>query len=491
MADPGIGVGAGGMIASLFNPGLASNVAQHITPNPNPLAQQGQPGDGTVDTLGNPTRPNLAQPAVTQPDPANAANVAKLANPPDPSYAADMMRYQRMGQLSDSLNHSIYGIAAGFGTAQQQAAKQAALRGDGTVGGGLGDLMNIQKMQEATTAENERARFMGNAQVFADSLSRALGRPVSLPEAQMIQNSPEMMKAVTGAVGSNIETTGTQKDADAATKAWAAANPTATEQQKADYKANLIAGGMGGSDLGQRQYLAERSAALAAGQKDFPDYPTWQADRATQAKVKQDLSMDRENATQALPDVNRQLSDVESKVDEIIKDPNLDSLMGKWTPNSGPLSLVTATEGQRALAQKISNLMSTDYSQGFKIGGASRKTQFELGQLSAALNGSLGSFNLSPADYRNGLVELKNKFRTSHANAYGETGDVSSMPSSLQGYLDSAYRQGGNLAGKGAPGALTQPSDDDKKDFAAIVSKYGRQAAVLHFREIGIDPSGL
>ena len=67
MADPGIGVGAGGMIASLFNPGLASNVAQHITPNPNPLAQQGQPGDGTVDSLGNPTRPNLAQPAVTQP----------------------------------------------------------------------------------------------------------------------------------------------------------------------------------------------------------------------------------------------------------------------------------------------------------------------------------------------------------------------------------------------------------------------------------------
>ena len=79
MADPGIGIGAGGMIASLFNPGLASSVAQHITPNPNPLAQQGQPGDGTVDSLGNPTKPNLAQPAVTQPDPANAANVAKLA----------------------------------------------------------------------------------------------------------------------------------------------------------------------------------------------------------------------------------------------------------------------------------------------------------------------------------------------------------------------------------------------------------------------------
>ena len=112
---------------------------------------------------------------------------------------------------------------------------------------------------------------MGNAQVFAQSLSQALGRPVSVQEAQMIQNSPEMMKAVTGAVGSNIETTGTQKDADAATAAWAAANPKATEQQKADYKANLIAGGMGGSDLGQRQYLAREGATASTTDSRFPD----------------------------------------------------------------------------------------------------------------------------------------------------------------------------------------------------------------------------
>ena len=167
MADPGIGTGAGGMIASLFNPGLATSVAQHITPNPNPLAQQGQPGGGTVDSLGNPTQPNLAQPAVTQPDPANASNVAKLT---DLFYAVDMMRYQRMNELSNSFNRSIQGVAAGFGTAQQQASKQAALRGgDGTVGGGLPDLAGIQKMQEQTIEDNERARFMGNASCLCSS----------------------------------------------------------------------------------------------------------------------------------------------------------------------------------------------------------------------------------------------------------------------------------------------------------------------------------
>ena len=70
------------------------------------------------------------------------------------------------------------------------------------------------------------------------------------------------MKAVTGAMGANSSTTGTQKDADAATKAWAAANPDATPKDIADYKANLIAGGMGGNDLETRQYLDEKRNGL-------------------------------------------------------------------------------------------------------------------------------------------------------------------------------------------------------------------------------------
>ena len=125
-ADPGIGTGVGGFFASLFNPNLAGDVARHITPNPSPLAQQGGPAaPGSVDSLGNPSQPapspglNLAPPAVTQPDPINA------------SYAADLMRYQRQSALADDLNRNIQGMAAGFGTAQQQASKtkQAPRRG--------------------------------------------------------------------------------------------------------------------------------------------------------------------------------------------------------------------------------------------------------------------------------------------------------------------------------------------------------------------------
>ena len=86
------------------------------------------------------------------------------------------------------------------------------------------------------------------------------------------------MKSFGGAVGANATTTGTVKDADAATRAWAAANPKATPQGIADYKANLIAGGMGGSDLEQRQYLQEKSSGITTD-----DFATWKAKKGAQA----------------------------------------------------------------------------------------------------------------------------------------------------------------------------------------------------------------
>ena len=279
--DPGIGTGVGGFFASLMNPGLATRVAQHLTPNPNPLAQQGGPAvPGAVDSVGNPVPPpgsNLPPSAATQPDPVNAPNVAKLSQP-DPSYVADFMRYNRMNALSDDLNRNIQGVAAGFGTAQQQASKQAALGAGGGVGDSLGALAKIQGMQDQTIQDNEHARFMGNAAVFAQTLSQQLGRPVSVQEATEIMNNKGLMEQFGGAAAANATITGTQKDAEAATRAWADANPKATPQQIADYKANLIAGGMGGSDLEQRQYLQEKSNGITTD-----DFATWKAKKAAQA----------------------------------------------------------------------------------------------------------------------------------------------------------------------------------------------------------------
>ena len=202
------GVGLGGLISNVLNPGLNDQVARVLTPNPAPLAQQG-PGGGTADSVGNPSPgANMTPSVAPAPDPVNSQYIGTLLKgAQQAAYAAD-------------LNRNLEGVAAGFGTAQQQASKQAALRGEGGGAGDyLGQLKTMQGMQDQTIADNEHARFMGNMAVFAQTLSQALGRPVSVAEATEIANNPKLMDQYGGAAAANAETTGTQKDAEAATRA--------------------------------------------------------------------------------------------------------------------------------------------------------------------------------------------------------------------------------------------------------------------------------
>ena len=427
MPDPGIGTGVGGFFTSLLNPGLATRVAQHLTPNPSPLAQQGGPAvPGAVDGQGNPMPSpgsNLPPSAATQADPVNAPNVAKLSQP-DPSYVADFMRYNRMNALSDDLNRNLEGVAAGFGTAQQQASKQAALgAGGGGVGDSLGALAKIQAMQDQTVQDNQKARFMGNAAVFAQTLSTQLGRPVSVAEATEIMNNPDTLKTFTTAAGANATTTGTQKDAEAATRAWADANPKATPQQIADYKANLIAGGMGGSDLGERQYLAERSSALAAGQgASFPDYPTWKAQHAaqadamaTQAKQSQEF---KDTATQDYSANNSKLTKIQPYIDTLLSNPAAaQQAMATMFPTTGkgatwmPNAIVSPEEKAAAVAlNTVRSTLSADALAGVK----NVRNQREFSTLGQAAFGGLDPA-ASPENFQAALVALKNKFLDTQA----------------------------------------------------------------------------
>ena len=415
MPDPGIGVGVGGLIASAMNPGLATSVAQHITPNPNPLAQQGQPGaPGSVDSLGNPVggQPppgaNLAPAAVTQADPINA------------SYAADLMKYNRMEALSSDLNRNIQGVAAGFGTAQQQHDKQAALGAGGGVGDGLGSLMNIQKMQDQTIQDNQQARFMANASVFAQTLSQSLGRPVSVQEATEIMNNKDTMGAATGAMQANSTLTGTQKDAAAATTEWARANPNATQQQIADYHANLIAGGMGGSDLAQRQYLQERSAAMAAGQTDFPDYLTWQATHTAQAAAKEVAAKQsqefKDTATQDYSALNTKYNTLKPYIDTLVNDPaSAQAALGSFQPTTGQVGRAGPLVSDKVKAaanalQKIQSTMSADALANTK----NVRNQREFSVLGQAASGGLNPA-ASPDDFARTLADLKNKYLDAQA----------------------------------------------------------------------------
>ena len=444
VTDPGIGTGVGGFFASLMNPGLATRVAQHLTPNPNPLAQQGGPAvPGAVDSVGNPVPPpgsNLPPSAATQADPVNAPNVARLSQP-DPSYVADTMRYNRMNQLSDDLNRNIQGAAAGFGTAQQQASKTAALgTGAGGVGDSLGSLAGIQKMQDQTIQDNEHARFMGNAAIFAQTLSTSLGRPVSVAEAQTIMNSPDLMKSFGGAVGANATTTGTVKDADAATREWATAHPKATPQDIADYKANLIAGGMGGSDLEQRQYLQEKSNGITTD-----DFATWKAKKAAQAITLNQQAKDsqefKDTATADYTANNSKLTSIQSYIQTLVDDPgSAQKALSQLSPTTGwkgawnPLNTDPKVIAAANALQKIQATLQADQLSGVKNVRNSR----EFNTLGQAATGGLNA-SASPDDFKKAVLDIQNKFLDAQAT----------------NELAVGHKLTGNLVGHGASDLLS------------------------------------
>ena len=404
--------GAGGLLGQLFNPGLDDRLATHLTPNPNPLFQQGQGAQpGTVDSLGNPSPSapppgsNMAPPASTQPDPVNN------------SYIADLLAAQRRDANAQTFNEGMDQMAASFGTAQQQASKQAKLQNDGTVGGGLGDLAKIQAMQDQTITDNEHARFMGNAATFAQALSQQLGRPVSVQEAQMIQNSPDLMKSFATATGANATTTGTQKDAEAATREWANAHPKATPQDIADYKANLIAGGMGGSDLEQRQYLQEKSNGITTD-----DYAIWKAKKAAQAITLNQQAKDsqefKDNAIGDYTALHSKYTSIQSYIDTLKANPKAaQQALSTMLPTTGagatwmPGALVSDDEKAAANALlKIRSTLSGDQLAAVK----NVRNQREFSTLSQAATGGLNA-SASLADFSKAIDDIQNKYLDAQA----------------------------------------------------------------------------
>ena len=464
------GVGLGGLISNVLNPGLNDQVARVLTPNPAPLAQQG-PGGGTADSVGNPSPgANMTPSVAPAPDPVNSQYIGTLLKgAQQAAYAAD-------------LNRNLEGIAAGFGTAQQQASKQAALRGEGGGAGDyLGQLKTMQGMQDQTIQDNEHARFMGNMAVFAQTLSQALGRPVSVAEATEIANNPKLMDQYGGAAAANAETTGTQKDAEAATRAWATAHPEATAKDIADYKANLIAGGMGGSDLEQRQYLAEKQAGITTD-----DYPTWKAKHAataaaglTQAKDVQEF---KDSGKQDFSTADQKLTKSESTVDALLKD--IDSTRkalsdpdfmttGKFAANAP--AFLTADPKVKAAAANI-NTLKNELSASALTNVKNVRNVREFNSIAGALTSALDPNN---PDLEGALRDIKKKFETAHAQALAAAGKP--IPYAYKDVVDPTYLDKSNPYYTGS--ALEDPpKDSSPKDSGPSSGATPPQSAVDHLK---------
>ena len=280
-------------------------------------------------------------------------------------------------------------------------------------------------MQDQTIKDNEHARFMGNAAIFGQVL-RGQGINVTDAQATEIMNNPELMQQIGGAAAGNAGITGTQKDAEAATREWAKANPKATAQEIADYKANLIAGGMGGSDLEQRQYLAEKASGLTTD-----DYATWKAKKtAEQTSLvthSKDVTESKDSAVLDYPNIDQNLTRSEEIINRLLsnKEATIKAIRtpefmktGLWAANAP--SLLTASDEVKQAAADLETLNSTLAGEGLKNVKNVRNVR-EFNALANSLSAGLKPGN-TDAGITSTLQDLLKKFSTTRSIAREQAG---------------------------------------------------------------------
>ena len=207
--------------------------------------------------------------------------------------------------------------------------------------------------------------------------------------------------------------------------------------------------------------------------------------------VQADVSKEKNAAVTALPAFNTQMNGVESSIQSIVNNPRLKNVLGQWTPTTGQAAVPFHDPQDRALAQQIQNLYAKLYSEHFKDGGGSRKTQAEMGFLGQSGSDTVSATSLDPESFKNGLIRVYDQTMATHANGYGETGDVSSMPSQLTPYLDPAYRKGGPREAVGAPAPLRQLTPDELKMVPNMINAAGPDVTRQYWRQKGVDVSNI
>ena len=232
------------------------------------------------------------------------------------------------------------------------------------------------------------------------------------------------------------------------------------------------------------------SAAGAAPNAATMDYPTWQATKNAQMATIAAIAKDRTDARIGLPAVSDQLNKTDQLVDRIVNNPALGNVVNTAYPTTGVFASKFRSPQDLDAATDIDTLNKMVFSEGFKTGGGSRKTQQELNTLQGALGQGVQATYLPKDEYIKRLRLLQDQIRTTRANAYGETGDFSSMPTQLNGYVDPVYRQGGSLEVANAP-KLQPLTPAEQQTLAAAPNQAVRDALISHAKQAGKDTTGL
>ena len=460
----------GDMVSQLMNPNADANLAAAITPNPNPLAQQGQPPPATS---GSPTLPNAA---VNKQDPVSA-NLAYL-----------LLDRQRKARAAEGLEQGLGEISAGFGTAQQQQSKQAQLHGGGGAGGGgIGDVSDIMGIQKAVTDQNEHARFMANMNVLAKVLFP--NDPDGVAKATEVANNPNLLSQMGGASASNATQTPTVKDFNTAradlTASMKRDNPNMSDPDIAAavdkrMPPDLLMSSVGGNadDAAYYQYAAlER----AAGRTPM-DPIAWKNQHAVELKEQDATAMNVANAKKALPGINTTLNNMTGIANGVLSREDLlrgifaDKNKVRWANDimkADPKSNVALNAQQEgalspqevAVIQDAQQLHNMNYRGAFSGEGGVKgiRSQVEADRVSRAAD-QLGNFN-DPDKYIKNLNILKGTYKSAQANSAAEAQAYDQIPEDARYRLDPSYFEGGPNAPKVLPEWAKVKTVNSKSDW--------------------------
>ena len=209
-------------------------------PNPNPGAPPApgaapggpQPPGGSGGPSGAPS----SGPPPPQP-PMAASNATQ--SPPD--LASLYVQLHRQDQAAAGIDRGLQGMAASFGTAQQQHDMMEAMKGitPDDRGKMLGNIIDDQAAQK-------KAQDLNRFQAGAAGMSKILGDKYTPEMAQWAALNPDLFKELAATHARTEEEaakpTDLMKNADAEAAQWAAANPQATPQEIAAHRATTLSG---------------------------------------------------------------------------------------------------------------------------------------------------------------------------------------------------------------------------------------------------------
>ena len=216
----------------------------------------------------------------------------------------------------------------------------------------------------------------------------------------------------------------------------------------------------------------------------------------TQQKQAGDIEEFKNSGIQDFSTANQKLTENESRVDQLLKD--LPSTMTALkTPDilttsklaaslPGFISPSDVTKQQAIAIEKLeAELTGSGLSEVKNV-----RNQREFGTLGEALIAGLNANN-GPEGVRQALLDIKNKFATTHAQAYAVAGKQ--IPVELAGLADQTYLDKNSPYYTGATEAGTPMSDETRAAAEAVLAKdpTQREALMEHLRQQGINPRGL